>query len=322
MCCSFSPGSLGWCASWAASLLAACSAPGPELESLVLDELSLTAAESLQAPALAPLWELMRRCRRVEVQGLRADSAETAVRAARWLGKPTALLVACPGMFMWELPGLQLRPAGQSFTNASWPAAALAAPAANSQVLQLSGPGPGEVQQPSANAAGDTPLADEPHPLRQARGPAPSAAEVWLAVLRRLTGGPVPAMAVGGQATAGAACQGGGLGGGEAASAGPSGGESLLADTLPVAAAVRAVALQRGFGALLATAPLQGNAATTEYDPKTAYQQAVKEGMQSVWDGRVAECGGDPEAELQLMQRLLELGSQLVCGVTQQELKP
>ncbi|KXZ56221.1 hypothetical protein GPECTOR_1g192 [Gonium pectorale] len=89
MSCAFRPNPLDWCASWAASLLAACSALGPELESLILDELSLTAAESLQAPALAPLWELMRRCRRVELQRLRADSPETAVRAARWLGKPT-----------------------------------------------------------------------------------------------------------------------------------------------------------------------------------------------------------------------------------------
>ncbi|KXZ56220.1 hypothetical protein GPECTOR_1g191 [Gonium pectorale] len=87
---------------------------------------------------------------------------------------------------------------------------------------------------------------------------------------------------------------------------------------LQVAAAVRAVALQQGFAELLVTVHLQGKAATEEYKSAAAYQRAVTEGMQSVWDARVAECGGDPEAELQLMQRLLELGGLLTSDMPPQ----
>ncbi|KXZ56222.1 hypothetical protein GPECTOR_1g193 [Gonium pectorale] len=366
MSCAFRPESFGWCASWAASLLAACTVPGSELESLVLDKVDLTAAESLQAPALAPLWELMRRCRRVEVQRLQVDSAATAVRAARWLGKPTDVRLTWTDT---NIVGFDLRPTGQSPAAATWPAAALATTAATGR-----------------DPANSPTTLTEPLQTRQ---PAPSAVEVWPAVLQRLTGGPVPDLAVGGQGTAGstdtdtgirigdggeateapscskwmlllcgpalsalvqfpatlkswlqdidAASRAGAGGDGGGVGGGGNGAKASLFlwyQALPAstgchgvlvrcreggagaaAAAVQTTALRRGFGRQLASVPLAGKAAREEYRLGHVLPVAVRQELQSLWDGRVAECGGDPEAELGLMRRLLELGSQLTSDM-------
>ncbi|KXZ56502.1 hypothetical protein GPECTOR_1g45 [Gonium pectorale] len=77
-------------------------------------------------------------------------------------------------------------------------------------------------------------------------------------------------------------------------------------------AAVAAAASEHGAcGSLMSVVPMRGKLAVTGYSTERVWSSALQEELQAQWDARVGLCGGDPEAELELMRRLLELVSEI-----------